>query len=106
MKTKPVILRELADKDAENAVEYYLQAAEDRVALGFIEALQKAYEHIARYPQTGSPRHAHVLNVPGLRVWPLKRYPYLVFYVEQGDHIDVWRVLHSHSDIPVWLRDE
>ena len=37
---------------------------------------------------------------------PLKRYPYLVFYIEQDDHIDVWRVLHSHRDIPSWLRDE
>ena len=39
-------------------------------------------------------------------MWSLKRYPYLVFYVEQDDHIDVWRVLTSHRDIPVWLRDE
>ena len=44
--------------------------------------------------------------MPGLRMWSLKRYPYLVFYVEQDDHIDVWRVLNSHRDIPVWLRDE
>jgi toxin ParE1/3/4 len=35
----------------------------------------------------------------------LKRYPYLVFYVVQDDHIDVWRVLHAHRDIPAWLRE-
>ncbi len=106
MKTKPVIPRELAGKDAENAVDYYLQEAGDQVALGFIESLQKTYDYIGRHPQTGSPRYAHELNLPGLHMWPLKRYPYLVFYVEQDDHIDVWRVLNSHRDIPVWLRDE
>ena len=62
--------------------------------------------YIGRHPQTGLPCYAHELNLPGLRMWPLKRYPYLVFYVEQDDHIDVWRVLNSHRDIPVWLRDE
>jgi toxin ParE1/3/4 len=106
LKTKPVIPRELAGKDAEGAVDDYLQEAGDQVALGFIESLQKTYDHIGRHPQTGSPRYAHELNLPGLRMWPLKRYPYLVFYVEQDNHIDVWRVLNSHRDIPLWLRDE
>ena len=106
MKTKPVIPRELAGKDAEDAVDDYLQEAGDQVALGFIESLQKIYNYIGRHPQAGSPRYAHELNLPGLRMWSLKRYPYLVFYVEQDDHIDVWLVLNSHRDIPVWLRDE
>jgi toxin ParE1/3/4 len=33
----------------------------------------------------------------------VQRYPYLVFYVERDDHIDVWRVLHGQRDIPAWL---
>lgn len=32
-------------------------------------------------------------------------FPYLVFYVEQPGHLDVWRVLHARRDIPSWLRD-
>jgi len=27
-----------------------------------------------------------------------------VFYVEQPDHIDVWRVLHGQRDIPTWMQ--
>ena len=50
-------------------------------------------------------QYAHELNLPGLRFWPLKRFPYLVFYVEHASHIDVWRVLHGKRDIPVWLQD-
>jgi toxin ParE1/3/4 len=43
------------------------------------------------------------LNIPGLRSWPLTRYPYLVFYIERDNHIDVWRVLQSQRDIAKWL---
>lgn len=71
-------------------------------ALGLEE---KAYGHIGRNPATGSPRHAHELNLPGLRAWPLTRYPHLVFYVERPDHIDVWRVLHGQRDIPAWMQE-
>ncbi|MGB8149528.1 MAG: type II toxin-antitoxin system RelE/ParE family toxin [Azonexus sp.] len=50
-------------------------------------------------------QYAHELSLPDLRFWPLKRFPYLVFYVERESHIDVWRVLHGKRDIPVWLQD-
>jgi toxin ParE1/3/4 len=67
--------------------------------LGFIDALEQAYSHISRHPTTGE------LNLPGLRFWPLKRYPHLVFYLERSDHIDVWRVLHGKRDIPAWMQE-
>ena len=35
----------------------------------------------------------------------LRRYPYIIFCVERDDHIDVWRVLHAHRDIAVWMRE-
>ena len=60
---------------------------------------------LGRHPATGSPRHAHELNLAGLRSWPLTRYPFLVFYIEQADHIEVWRVLHSRRDIPIWMQE-
>lgn len=49
---------------------------------------------------------AHALDLPGLRCWPHTRYPYLVFYLQQQDHIDMWRVLHATRDIPAWLIEE
>ena len=77
----------------------------ERVGLGVIDALERAYRPIARHPASGSPRYAQELDVPGLRAWPLKRYPHLVFSVERDDHIDVWRVLHSQRDLPAWMRE-
>ena len=103
MSVKPVVPRALASRDVDQAIERYLDEGGGRVGLGFINALEKAYRHIARHPASGSPRYAQELDLPGLRVWPLKRYPHLVFYVERDDHIDVWRVLHSQHDLPAWM---
>lgn len=105
MRSKPVIPRELANRDVDEAVNHYLSEGADRAALGFIEALEQAYAHIGRYPAGGSPRYAHDLNLPGLRFWPLQRYPHLVFYIEYTDHVDVWRVLHGQRDIPAWMHE-
>jgi toxin ParE1/3/4 len=106
VKTKPVIPRELALRDVEQAVAYYLDEGAPSAALGLIDALEKAYSHISRHPATGSPRYAHELNLPGLLFWPLTRYPYGVFYIEKEDHTDVWRLLHGQGDIPAWLQTE
>jgi toxin ParE1/3/4 len=105
LKLKPVIARAMASHDIDENLAYYLSESAEAAALGFIDALEKAYTHISRHPATGSLRYAHALDLPGLRCWPLTRYPHLVFYLERPDHIDVWRVLHGKRDIPVWLAD-
>lgn len=105
MKARVVIPRQQANRDVEEAVAYDLKEAGENVALGFIDGLEKAYRQIARHPGTGSPRYGHALNLPGLRAWPLKRYPYIVFYVERPDQLDVWRVLHDQRDLPAWMQE-
>jgi len=105
VKRKPIIPREQANRDVADAVGYYSSEAPETVALGFIDALEQAYTHISRHPATGSPRFAHELNLPDLRAWQLTRYPYIVFYVERPDHVDVWRVLHGRQDIPAWMQE-
>ena len=105
MSGKPVIPREQARRDVEEGIDYYLVEVGERTALGFVDALERAYGHIARHRAAGSPYHGHELNIPGLRFWPLKRNPWLVFYVERDDHVDVWRVLRAERDIPAWMRE-
>jgi toxin ParE1/3/4 len=72
---KPVRLRELAHRDTEAAVDYYIREAGPEVALAFVEALRIAYRMIADHPTAGSPRPTHELARPGLRSRMLKRYP-------------------------------
>ena len=102
---KAIILRDLARQDIEDAIDHYLDEAAPKAALDFIDALETAYAHLGRQPSSGSPRYAHELNIPGLRFWPLTRFPYLVFYFERDDHVDVWRVMHQQRDIPAWMND-
>ncbi len=102
---KGIVPRELANRDVEEAIDHYLLEATAKVALAFVDELEKAYAHIARHPASGSPRYAHQLGLADLRFWPLGRYPYLVFYVEYDEHIDVWRVLHEQRDIPGWMNE-
>ena len=102
---RPIVPREQASRDIDEAIEYCLKEASAQGALGLIAALERAYRHISQHPASGSTRYAAELNLPGLRSWPVRRFPHIVFYVEAPDHIDVWRVLHGTRDIPAWMQE-
>ena len=104
MSGKPVVLRERARRDIDEAIEHSLAEAGPAVALAFIDAMEDTRRHIGEQPASGSPRYAHELNVPGLRFLPAGKFPYLVFYIERETEIDVWRVRHGARDIPAWMR--
>lgn len=105
MNAKPVARRPAADLDIRNAVDYYRQAGGPKLANRWIDALQAGLNQIGSHPATGSTRYAAILQLAGLRYWATKKFPYLIFYVERDDHIDVWRVLHAERDLPDWLRE-
>ena len=102
----PVVLRALARDDVAGAVDWYRDHGGVEVALSLVDAVEAALEHLALHPVSGSPRYAHELSLPGLRSWRLEGFPYLVFYVYGPDHVDVWRVLHAHRDIPASLGED
>jgi toxin ParE1/3/4 len=105
MSVKPVVPRDRANRDVDDAITYYLKELAGEAALGLVDALEDAYGLLGRHPAIGSSRYAHELGIPGLRSWSLPRFPYVVFYVEREDHIDVWRVLHGHGDIPALMQE-
>lgn len=100
---KPFRKQRAADRDIDEAVAYYLAEAGDAVALGFIVAFDQAMEHICFHPATGSQRYGGISGIGELRFWTLNRFPYAVFYIECDADIEVVRVLHQSSDIPVRL---
>lgn len=106
MSPRRVVPRAQAEQDVNDALDFYTAEAGPVVALGFIDALERAYRLIGEQPEIGGSRHAYELDLPGLRSWALRDYPYLVFYVPRDDHIDVWRVLHAARDLPAWLTGE
>jgi toxin ParE1/3/4 len=102
---KKLVRRALADADILTALEYYIANAPE-YALAFINDVEEAYQHIQQFPASGSSRYAYELSLPELRVWGCSKYPYLIFYVDCPSQIEVWRVLHSRSDIPATLQQE
>ena len=103
MSGKLVVPRARASQDIDDALAYYLTEAGEAVALRFIDAVEAALRHLSAHPSSGSLRFAYELDLPGLRAWPLHRFPWLVFYSETDQQVDVWRVLHGRRDIPAWL---
>ena len=104
MTRKPVVPRQAANRDVEEIIDYYLAEGASRAAADFVTEFQRALDRIAAHPAIGSPRYALELRIPRLRSWPLRRFPYLVFYVEQDAYLEVWRVLHGQRDVPAWMR--
>lgn len=103
---KTARLRVAAWEDLAGAFEYYEQLSAEGshlILTRFIDAVAKAQTHIERSPGTGFPRYAEVMRMPGLRHWPIGKYPYSMFYIERADTLDVLRVLHLNSDIPAHL---
>lgn len=101
---KRLVPRIAAERDIDEIADHYTVEAGEDVAHAFAEALRAAYRAISERPRTGSPRFSHEYDLPGLRSRRLGRFPYLVFYIERDDHIDIWRVLHRQRDMAASLR--
>lgn len=99
MKAKGFSIRREADADFDNALDYYLEEAGDRVAMRFVDAVMNAHRTIRETPQIGSTRLAGQLVIPGLRSLRTHGFPYLVIYVENDQEVEVWRLLHARSDV-------
>lgn len=97
---KRVEIRKLARDDVETAVDHYHAEGGLALARRFIDALEVAIQRLGKYPLTGSLRYAYELDIPELRTWTLPGFPYLVFYIDRSEHVDVWRVLHARRDLP------
>jgi toxin ParE1/3/4 len=105
MNARRIVERAEALSDIEAASDYYLLEGGEAVAIGFLDALEAAYREISEFPALGSPYYRGALDIENLRHLPLRRYPFIVFYIEREDHVDIWRVIHGQRDIPFWLQD-
>ena len=105
MSVKPVVLRDRARRDVDEAAEHYLEEAGPAVVGAFIDAVEEVFRHVGQRPASGSPRYAHDLDISGLRFRSAGKFPCLVFYVERETVVEVWRVLHGTRDIPARMRE-
>ena len=106
MAHKPLVLSERARQDFISIVDFYIAEASFDVARSFGSALRAEFDHIGRLPASGSPRYAPTVGVRDLRSWPVRGFPYLVFYIERESEIDILRILHTARDVPRSLRED
>ena len=103
MTQRRVLTTRRSDEDITNALAYYLHEDADVAALGLVEALDDARSLLSEHPSIGSPRFALETGIQELRSLVLKRFPYALFYTDDGDAIRIHRVLHTSRDIPAEL---
>ena len=92
-----------ADKDFDDAIDYYLMHAGEPIAERFVNAISTAYAMIGDNPEIGALRLGDAIGRPALRTWTVRGFPYVICYEVGPDSVDVWRVLHARSDIPEHL---
>jgi toxin ParE1/3/4 len=100
---KPLHWHPLARRDADEAAAWYAEQGGLALELAFTDSLEAATGQIARHPGIGSTRYATFLKTHALRFWPVKKFSYLIFYVERETQVDIWRVLRAERDIPEWM---
>ncbi len=104
MNNRRITLRQQAERDMEDALAFYLEQAGPEVAHRLLDALEQSFTWLSAQPEAGSARYALELDLPGLRFWPVKGFPYLIFYQSHPGWVDVWRVLHAQRHLPETLR--
>ena len=98
---KPIVPRERADRDVDEAIAYYAKEA-PHVVDDLIDSFESSYNAIGDAPQTGSPRYATSLDIPGLRFMLLEQFPYAIFYEYVGSIVTVSSVFHTSLDPAKW----
>lgn len=99
---KRLLVQRHAMRDLFDARAYYRREA-PHVVGDFALAVDTELLHLRRNPATGSPRYGLQIGFTGLRSWTVKKFPHVIFYVQQSNCVVVIRVLHQSADIPAHL---
>ena len=100
---KRLTVQRRALRDLAEARAYYQREAPHMVG-EFALTADSELLHLRRHPDTGSPRYGLQLGITGLRSWPVKKFPYIIFYMTDETSVVVLRVLHQANDIPSHLQ--
>ncbi len=103
MTVKRVVLTAQARAEVRQATAWYRNEGGPTLARRWVAAVESAVRHIGAHPASGSARYAAPLKLREIRFWPIRGFPYLIFYIERDQQVDVSRVLHAERDIPAWM---
>ena len=89
---------EAAQIEFDQAVDYYIEHAGPKLAEDFLNAVQKARQHLSEYPESGAPVSKN------MRVLHLQRFPYAVVYRITQDAIILLAVAHQRRRPLYWRK--
>ncbi|MEP6483486.1 MAG: type II toxin-antitoxin system RelE/ParE family toxin [Rudaea sp.] len=106
MNRRVVKMRPAARRDVAAAVAWFAKEGGATIARRSIDEVHMLFDRLASHPSSGSPRYAALCALADLKTMSLKDFPYLVFYLDRDEWVDVLRVFHGARDIPELLRGE
>lgn len=89
-------LHPAAEAELTRAANYYAQAASTRVAQALLVEFERVVGLLEINQQLGTPAR------DGLRIFPLRRFPFSVVYRESQDGPKVYAVAHQRREPIYW----
>ena len=88
-----------AKLQVKDVARYYVKEASPAVAGRFRDEFRDACRFLAENPGAGSLRFAYLLPDAEIRTWSLHRFPFRLFYVEDGDVLRIVAVDHERRNV-------
>ncbi len=89
-----------ASAELEDAAVWY-ESRRPGLGLEFLEAVDRAFEYVRRWPHTGALAPDLPKDIPARRV-PVDRFPYHVVYLETPEAIRIVAVAHDSREPGYW----
>jgi toxin ParE1/3/4 len=103
--TRRIIKRVKAQRDLVSIGKYIKQFSL-AAARRFLSAAERAFRHLAQFPELGSLWETNEPALVGLRAWSIRKFErYVIFYRPLPDGIEVVRVLHGAQESERLLED-
>jgi toxin ParE1/3/4 len=100
-------VRPEADRDLDQAADFYAREANVDVALRFLAAFEAICARLLQHPKSGTTVKATSPRLAGLRFCVVPGFEsYLVFHIPSPGCIEVVRVLHGARDIASLLEEQ
>ena len=95
---KFIVIHTEARKELDAAIAYY-EEQKSGLGLDFLSEVEKVLGNIQQNPNLGTP-----YKIEGVRRYAIKRFPYLIFYVELEEVIWVIAIAHGKRKPDYWKK--
>ena len=84
-------------EEYEASARFYSSEASESVALAFVSSIERDVSEICL-----APTRWHVVEKPGIRRFVCHRFPFVLYYREEGDAVVVYAVMHASRKPGYW----